>query len=903
MGGRAVLMVYRAVSWLYPARVRRSHGEEMAAAVEWEWQRRGEQGVRGVVAFAVWLVVDVARSIVTHRLMPAAQRVRRWWRPHTSERMSYRRRRELVQTTLRDLRHAVRALSRKPAFTATAALTLALGIGANTAVFSVVDRVLLRPLPYPESGSLVRVAHPVPGYGSGEWGLSQGGYFYFKRHSRLLGDLGVYTSPSVLLTGDERAERVGAAAISASVLSTLQVAPVLGRGITADDDVPGAPPVVLLSHDLWVRRFGGDEAIIGRTILMSGRPREVIGVMPPGFHFPRQSTALWFPLRLNPNARPVNSHYFSAVGRMADGADVSDVGGELRSLVARFPQDMPTAYSAQFFDESGFDVVVRTVLDDAVGNASRALWIVLGTVGLVLLMACANVANLFLVRAEGRRREVALRTALGADRMDLLRHSLAESAALAVLGGMLGVGLAYLGVDALTAMAPEGLPRIHELGIDLRAVGVAALVTGVAALFFGTVPLLQRGERDLTEHLKEGTRTTTSGKQRQRIRSTLVVSQIGIALVLLAGSGLLLRSFLSLQAIDLGFEPQNVLTARLTVLPTKYEDAAAANRFFQSVQASLESREIVSSVGMTLQLEIADRAYDNATQLTDRPDGGETMQIIDQKFAGPGYFETMGVRLLEGRYMERADLEEEVPGAIVTRALAERYWPGESAIGKRLRPMFRQFPWHRVVGVIDDVRTEGIQLEPKPTVYFPYTDSRSTTMAVVVRSEAPLSAILSTVQREVWALDPDVPIAEVQSMERIVADDMARTVFTMSLLSLAAAMALLLGAVGIYGVVSYSVTQRAPEIGIRLALGARGGQVRAMVLGQTMRLALIGIGIGLVAALALNRVMNALLFGVQSTDPTTFAVACVILASVAMLAGFLPARRAARVDPLEALRV
>jgi putative ABC transport system permease protein len=903
MAGQLVLVAYRLVLRLYPQPVRTNHGDEMTETVEAEWRRRAGRGLRGVAAFFIWLAVDVTRSLPSLHFLPVVRRIRaRSRRRVGGDQPSSRRGREPMRNLLQDLRHALRAFSRNPAFTMTAAVTLALGIGANTAVFSVVDRVLLRPLPYPESENLVMVAHPVPGYGSGEWGLSQAGYFYFKQNSQLLSDFGIYRSPAVVLTGGDQAERVDVGEITASVLSTLQAVPVLGRGITPEDDVPGAQPVVLLSHDLWTRRFGGDESIIGRMILVSGQAQEVIGVMPAGFHFPRQTTNLWRPLRLDPNAPPINSHFYGSVGRLQGEATTEDAVSGLRSLIARFPEDLPSAYSTRFFEESGFDVAVRTLLDDTVQHASRALWIVLGTVGLVLLMACANVANLFLVRAEGRRREVAVRTALGADRMDLLRYYMTESVVLAVTGGILGVSLACVGVDALIAMAPEGIPRLHELTIDVRALAAAGVVTAVAALLFGTVPLLHRGEHDLTEHLKEGTRTATSSRKRQHIRSGLVVSQIGIALVLLAASGLLLRSFIALQAVELGFNPQHAITARLSLLPTKYRDGEARQRFFETARERLEALPAVSSVGMTTQLEIVGRAQDNATDIGDLPDGGEIRQIIDQKFAGPGYFVTMGMRLLEGRYMERADLDAATPGAIVTRALAEEYWPGQSAVGKRIRPLFTRFPWHRVVGVIDDVRTEGIQREPKPTVYFPYTDVRPASLAAVIRSEVPLSALLPAVQREVWALDPDVPIAQVASMERIVADDMARTMFTLSLLGLAAAMALVLGAVGIYGVVSYSVTQRASEIGIRLALGAKAGQVGSMVLSQTMRLALLGIGIGLVAALALNRVINSMLFGVESTDPLTFVVVCALLCGVAAVAGFLPAKRAARVDPLETLR-
>ncbi len=900
---RFVLLAYRTALLLYPRRVRRNHGDEIVAAVEAEWHRRSLEGARGTFAFFIWLVFDVGRSLPSHYVAPLVRRVRsRSRRGRGSKRMTHLGWKDPMHTVLQQLRHSTRTLLRNPGFTATAAITLALGIGANAAVFSVIDRVLLRPLSYPESENLVVVHHPVPGYTTTEWNLSTAGYFYFKENSRTLEELGILRFPSVVLTGDALAERVDAALITASVLTTLRVAPVLGRSITPEDDVPGAPMVVLLGHDLWTRRFGADRSIVGRTIMIDGVAQEVVGVMPRGFHYPLTTTSIWRPLQLNPNRRAVNQHTFTAVGRLAEGADSHEAVTELRNFVSRFSEVFPTAYRPGFMEESQFDVSVRSMLEDTVQNVNQALWIVLGTVALLLLLACANVANLFLVRAEGRRREVALRTALGADRAHLLWHYLTESFVLASVGGVLGVALAYAGVGLLTAFAPEGLPRIHEIGVDSRTVTVALVLTVLSALFFGTFPLLQRGEDNLTEHLKDGARNATSGTRQHRVRSGLVVSQMAIALLLLAASGLLFRSFLALRTVDLGFDPENVVTARLSVVRAKYEDNDAVRRFFETVRQRLESLPMVTSAGMVWQLEIVGGASDNANDVGDLPDGTEGRRLIDTKFASLGYFEAMGMRLVEGRFWERGDLDAATPGAIITQSMADDIWPGVSAVGRRVRPLMRQYPWHTIVGVIEDVHTEGVKRPAKATVYFPYTDINIGSMAFVIRSDAPTSTVLAAMQQEVWALDRDVPIAEVVTMEQIVRDDMASTSFTLALLGLASAMALLLGAVGIYGVISYSVTQRAPEIGIRLALGARGGQVGSMILGQTMRLAVVGIGVGLVAALALNRVMNSVLFGVQSTDPLTFVIVCVLLAAVAAVAGFLPARRAARVDPLEALR-
>ena len=900
MAGRVVGMLYRLVLWLYPRRVREQHGAEMTAAVHAQWALRRQGGPRGALAFVTWLVVDVARSLLLH--YGAAGRV--------GERLPGRGRkprqnqawRGRVHDLARDGRVAVRSLLRSPVFTTTAVVTLALGIGATTAVFSIVDRVLLRPLPYPDSHNLVLISHPVPGIGSTNWPLSRVGYFYFKEHSRSFQDVGAYRGTAVVLSGDREAERVSSARITASVLSTLQVAPVYGRAILPTDDVPGAQPVTLLGHDLWARRYGADESVIGRTIVIDGSAIEVVGVMPRGFHFPSPTTDLWMPLRIAPGGRAINQHIYSGVARLVDDVDAGNAVDELQSLVSRFPEEFPTAYYDQFMEESGFDVAVLSMLEDAVGLVAKALWLALGTVALVLLMACANVANLNLVRVEGRRREVALRTALGANPRQLFWHYMTESLVLAVFAGLTGVALAYAGVGLFVAWAPPGLPRMQEVGLDARALGVAAGLAAFAAVFFGTFPLLRRGQNKLTDDLRDGAASTTPSKHRQRIRSGLVVSQIAMALLLLTSSGLLLRSFVALRSLDLGFDARDAFTVRLSVSRGGYPDNQSVHRFFDTVRERLQDLTLASSVGAVNALEIVGRAHDNATGIADLPGGGETTHIVDQKFAGAGYFEAMGMRLVEGRFMERQDQDTGSPGAIITQATAEQFWPGESALGKRMRPLFTDLPWHRIVGVIADVRTEGVRQEPEPTVYFPFTVLGFNSMTFVVRTTAPPSAVLPAVQRVVQQLDPNVPLAQAVFMEEIVAQDLASTTFTLSLLSMAAAMALLLGAVGIYGMISYAVSARASEIGIRLALGASAGNVGGMVLGQTMRLAAIGITIGLVAALSMNKVLDSILFEVQANDPATFVGVCAVLAAVAAAAGYLPARRAARVDPLESLR-
>lgn len=806
-----------------------------------------------------------------------------------------------MDTLARELRHAVRALVRRPGFALSCILTLALGIGATTAVFSVVDTVLLNPLPYPAPDRLIVVKHVVPKIAGGEWGLSQSGYFYFREHADSLEDIGAYWDTSRVITGDGAPERLRLTAITASVLSTLGAAPELGRLITAADDRPGSPEVVLLSHGLWVSSFGADPAIVGSRILLSGDSYEVIGVMPESFRFPAPGTDAWLPSHFDPAATPVNQHTFSGIARMRAGVTPDDVRAELQALVGRFPEELPTAYGNGFVERSGFQVVTRDLLEETVGNVSTLLWIVLAAAVIVLIVACANVAHLMVLRSQGRRREVAVRAALGASRPALLRYSLIEAAVPAVIGGAGGLALAWMGVQLLVLAAPSGLSRIDEIGVRAPAALVAILNVVVVAAALGAVSTL-RWRSDLSDELKSGGRTGSADRHRMRLRGAFVVTQVSMAALLMAGSGVLLRSFLNLRAVDPGFSPDNVLTLELSLSPTKYDDDAAF-RFFDQVSERLRGLPGVSAVGAVTGLPLVSRASDNANGVADLPDGTEQTIVMDTKFAGPGYFEALDMRLLEGRTFENRDMEAGNQGAIITRALAEEVWPGQSALGKRIRPLLTDFPWHTVVGVIDDVRTEDIKGAPEPTVYFPYADlawSRSFDFAV--RTDGPPQPLLPAVRREVWALDPDVPLSSVATMAELVSDHFSRTTFTLTLLGGAAAMALFLCAVGIYGVIGYAVSQRRFEIGVRMALGARSGQVAGMVFGQTMMLAAAGIVLGVALALAGMGLMESLLFEVAPTDPLTLLAVALGLAAVAALAGALPARGATRVDAAVALQ-
>jgi len=805
------------------------------------------------------------------------------------------------EMSISELRQSVRALLRRPGFTLTAVLTLALGIGATTAVFSVVDAVLLNPLPYEDSDQLVVLGHEVPEIASGTWGLSQAGYFYFRAHAETLQDIGAYRETAVVKTGDGPPQRVNAAYVTASLLSVLGTKPQLGRPFTAADDTPGAPDIAILSHALWVQSFGGSSAVVGSSVMLDGIRHEIVGVMPEEFRFPGPSTGVLIPARWDPDARPVNQHTYPGLARMRAGETPESVRTELTGLITRFPEEMPTAYGNGFIERSGFRPVVISLLDETVGGVRTVLWIVLGATALVLIVACANVANLMMLRSEGRRRELAVRAALGASRGVLLRFALAEAALVALFSGVIGVALAWVGVRLLVLAAPSGLARADEIGMQPEAALAAVVVAAVVALVLGLAGSVQ-ADAGVAEQLKSGGRAASSGRLRTRARGAFVVTQVAMAVLLVVGSGLLLRSFLQLRDVDPGFSPDNVLTVRLALSFAKYEEAADAHRFFEQVSERVRELPGVVAAGVVDGLPLDSRASDNLNGFADLPDGSEQNILFDTKFTGPGYLETMGMRLDEGRTFERRDMEAS-PGAVVTRSLAEQLWPGDTAIGKRARPLMTDYPWHTIIGVVEDIRTEDLKEAPQPTIYFPYTDILwGRTFSLAIRTTGSPAALLPALREQVWALDPDVPMDNVALMSEVVARQFSTTSFTLKLVGGAAALALFLCAVGIYGVIGYAVSQRHFEIGVRMALGARASQVAGMIIGQTMALAGIGIAIGLALSFVGMSLMESLLFEVAPGDPLTLAGVVLGLAAVAALAGALPARRATRVDAVVVLQ-
>ncbi|HEV2856531.1 MAG TPA: ABC transporter permease [Thermoanaerobaculia bacterium] len=823
-----------------------------------------------------------------------------------------------MSSLLAPFRSLARELSRHPGFLLVAVFTLAVGIGANAAIFSVVNAVLIRPLPYPEPERLVAVWHTAPGLNMDLFEHSDASYVLYRGSNKVLEDLGIYWEGSVTLTGGETPERVDASGATGSVFSVLRVRPVLGRTIEAADEKPGAEKVVVISHGLWRRRFGGDPKALDATLKIDGVPTRIVGVMPPDFRFPEAGTELWLPMTIDPAKLEAGDFNYEAIGRLRPGVTPDQAARDLSALVWRIPEEFPGAQISRGMIESArLAVLVHPLRDDVVGDVQRILWVLLGSVGCILLIACANVANLLLVRAEGKQREVAVRTALGARRADVLRLFLGESVALSLVGALLGLALAAAGVRLLVSLRPQGIPRLDEIGVDGAVLAFTLGVGLLAGFLCGALAALRYGAPDLVPALKEGGRGGTAGRGRHFARQVLVVIQMALALVLLVGSGLMVKSFWHLRGVDPGFDPRGVLTVRLNLPEAEYKDAFATARFVQQLLEKVRAVPEVVSAGTVNNLPLGGGNSNSGYAFEDfplKPD--EVPPILGTRFASPGYFEAMGIPVIEGRIFERLDPAKRSEEVVVSEALARRFWPGRSALGKRLQPGFGKGKnWYTIVGVVGSVRDDGLDEKPHESIYFPVLRQRSNdeengsdpewvprSFCLVVKGRVDPASLTARVRQAVWSIDPNLPLAQVHPLQEVVSLSMARTSFTMLLLVIAAAVALLLGTVGIYGVISYVVTQRTREIGVRMALGAARRDISRMVLREGAVITLVGIGIGLAGALALTRLMLALLYDVSPTDPATFAAVPVLLAAVALFASWMPARRAAAVEPLEAIR-
>jgi len=811
-----------------------------------------------------------------------------------------------MANAMRELRLAARTLARKPGFTAITSITLALGIGANVAIFSIVNAILLRPLAYEDSERIVELRHHAPGLGFQNLQNSPGMVRVYREHADFLEALGVFSSTSQNLTGQGEASRVRVATVSPEVFTVLRAQPLIGRPFNREDVREEGSPVAILSHGVWTSRFAGDPSIVGKTIELDGRVRDVVGVMARDFTFPDDDIDVYTALWVDP-VGPFGTFGLGVISRLAPGVDVDAAQARSEEIVARLPELLPDDVTEQFLADAGFSVSVKTLRERLVVDVESILWILLGTVAFLLLIACANVANLFLVRAESRQKEMAVRAAMGAGRRSVAASFLSESLILGGFGGVLGLGLAAAALPLLLAMGEE-LPRASEVSLDASSLALTVLLAVAAALLFGTIAFSRFSGSRFAAVLREGGRANTGGRERHRARSTLVASQLALALVLLVGSGLMLRSFAELRAVDLGIDPEGVLTVGMN--RNSDEDPEVSARFFHEVAERVSSLPGVTGVGLSTALPLAGGNHNGGSfYIESKPrDENALPPTAMYQAVGADYFGVFDVPLLAGRPMERADWEETRPVVWINQQFERTYLDGDG-VGERIR-WGEEREWAEVVGVVGDVRQFGLADEDLlPGAYFPLAPVASAGLeihvgflAIDVAEEIDPISIAPAVRAEIGTIDSQTPVTSTRSMHEIVAASMEEVSVTMTILSIATAMALFLGAIGLAGVISYVVGQRTREIGVRIALGAEPGDVGRMILRQSMLVTAVGTVLGLGGAFGLTRLMEAILFEVSATDPLTFVTAPLILVAVSLLATWLPVRRATRVDPTEALR-
>jgi putative ABC transport system permease protein len=804
-----------------------------------------------------------------------------------------------------DLRYGARTLAKNPGFTAVAALTLALGIGANTAIFSVVNGVLLRPLPYKDPQRLVMVF--APRQLDQESLISSGGFTVLRNQNQVFEQVAAFLPmlDSSSITGDGDPEFLGGVTVSANLFTLLGVEARYGRTFLPEEEKPGANRVVVISHSLWQRRFGSDQKIVGRTIAVDNEPYTVVGVMPPGFQFPLdgmwtgwlpRAIDIYIPLALTPEETNNLRKVLPVIARLKSKVSVERAQAEMAGVAALIKRQYPDTNK----DES---IQLTPYHQQVVRRVRFALLVLLGAVGFVLLIACANVANLLLARAAGRRKEMAVRVALGAGRWRVIRQLLTESALLALLSGLLALLLAFWGVGLLRTIIPENLPRADEIGIDGGVFGFTLLISLGAGILFGLVPALQASKVNLNDALKDGGRSS-AGSGHTRLRNLLVVSEVALALALLIGAGLMLRSFIRLMSVDPGLDPRNVLTVDIRLSRSKYSRPQQA-AFFQQLLERLRALPGIQAVGAVYPMPLSGMEEDMWFDIEGQPPPARgEHRSAGPRGVSPGYFKAQGIQLLKGRVFTEGAGGDTPPVVVINEALARRYWPNQDPIGRRISFDSRngQPVWRQIVGVVKSVRHMALSEEPRPEIYIPFTQHPLAFMTLVARTDgAPLNFV-AAVRNQVQAVDKDQPISNVHTMEERLAGAVSQRRFSLILLAIFAGLASSLAAIGIYGVMSYMVTQRAHEIGVRMALGAQASDALRLVLRQGMTLTLTGVLIGLGAAFGLTRLLNSLLFDLSATDPLTFFATALLLALVALLACYLPARRATKVDPVVALR-
>ena len=816
-----------------------------------------------------------------------------------------------MKTLWQDLSYGLRALRTHPGFALVAIGSLALGIAANSAVFSVMNALLLRPLAYPDADRLVILWTRSPGLNVAQDWFSPGQYLDVKTQNQVFEQTAITIGASFNMTGQGAPEHIDGARVSSSFFPLFGANAVLGRVFSAEEDNPGKAPSVILSHSFWQRRYGADNGVIGQSLILNGNTFSIIGVMSPEFSLTNEvmpavnaigRADILLPLPMNETARANRGNEdFNIFGKLKPGVSQRQAQADMDLIAARMRQDFPQNYPPS----GGLMISVVPLLEQVVGDVGATLPILMSAVGFVLLIACANVANLLLARAAGRQREIAVRVAVGASRWRIIRQLLTESVLLASLGGVLGLILAFVAVRALRAFGPQNIPRLHEVGIDWRVAAFTTLVAVLTGIIFGLVPALRASRVDLHETLKDGGRSAAgaSGRTAQRLRKLLVVAEIALSLVLLVCAGLLIRSYQRILSSHPGFDPRNVVAMRMALPQVKASTPEAIISFYQRVTDRLRALPGVEAAGVSYSLPMSTVAFawDPITIEGYVPRTQDEKIMSNIRIISPDYFRAMRVPLKQGRFFDERDKRGEPETVIVNEALAERFWPNQDPVGKRLRTNRTEI-WRTVVGVIRDAKQFSTEKEPPISVYFPYEQSLARNMHLVVRTTSDPVAMTPAIVKEIQAVDPEMPAFDVATMEQRMSDFLARRRFSMVLLGVFAAIAVLLAAVGIYGVMSYSVNQRTHEIGIRVALGASSRDVLKLILQQGLTLALVGAALGLIAAFVLTRFLAALLFGVHAADPLTFSSVALLLIAVALLACWIPARRATKVDPMIALR-
>ncbi|MFI5095149.1 MAG: ABC transporter permease [Candidatus Acidiferrales bacterium] len=821
-----------------------------------------------------------------------------------------------MKTFLLHLKQVFRRLGRAPLFTIITLITLAAGVGGNTVVFSVLESVLLKPLPYPRPNELIGVWLTAPGVNIQNLNIAPSNYFIYREQNRSFQDIGVYNGDSVSVTGRAEPEQVDGLDVTDGTLPLLGVSPVLGRLFTRQDDSPGSPDTVILSYGYWQKRFGGSNSILGQSLNVDGKPREIIGVLPPHFHFlDWRESSLFLPFKWNRNKMFLGNFSYEALARLKPGVTLAQANSDVARMTPIVARSFaaPPGFSAKIFEDAHIAPNLRPLKQDVVGDVGGTLWVLMASIGMVLLIACANVANLLLVRIEGRSQELAVRSALGASPYRIAGELFLESFVLGVLGSAIGLGLAFAALRALVAMAPSGIPRINEIGIDGPVLLFTFVVAIFASILFGSIPIFKYAGVRLSTGIRQGGRANSQSREQHRARSVLVVVQVALALVLLICSGLMIRTFRALTHVDPGFrQPDQVQTFYIFVPESQVKDNEQVVRMYQEILRKISAIPGVSSASITTAIPMGGNSSNDLLYAQDHTyHEGEIPPIRRFSDVTPGSFSTLGTSFIAGRDITWTDIYEHIPVAVISENFAREYWNSpENALGKRIRVASTD-DWRGIVGVVANTYNDGVTQKPPTLVYWPiertnFEGSKEDVnryVGFIVRSpRAGSEAFLKEIRETVWSVNPNLPLADVHTLGFFYTRSMARTSFTLIMLAVAGGMALLLGVVGIYGVIACSVSQRVREIGIRMALGAQTQSLTNMFVRHGLILTGIGAAFGLIAAVIVLRLMSSLLFHVNPVDPVTYVAVTLGLIATAFIASYLPSRRAATVDPVEALR-